>query len=550
MLPNLSRLGINSGAETSSYSASPYCPVPPAAGDLRNGVTLTPGSSGILKRADVGNYDYGLSLSLQETNDDWKKGVVVLDAPTTFVHVATGGLPVDLRMGDKLRMAERTYAHTDIEQWTWKGADRVVIHWPAGMPYQIMSGLRRDDMQPYVRSCRIMQSNDAVALTPKDVDGESVIEWPFANVAVVLPSAFYSVRSTPELVTDPRELAMQNAELWDNNDLRQLANNALVVPSSGKGLTIFSSGNEDDLIQLKSLFDKTTYSGFQLYTSELSGKVVDAAKKRKAFLVAVAVMKHNMTFELRVERTSMYKELVIDAHYIDMSKSVALSMWNPEQYEFQMPYGESASTRPVLIDGTLGPEFYVQAFIHSSESTDDLLVAFDTKIKTTESTASDVVPVTLKQITDQSFEMLFKSPLAVNPLLQNALTQTMKAYGLASDTSLIFESVATLLTKIVDTDGVDLTPALPPRPGDWNEVFGLAVDIAEQHDEDVGKALLSRLVGKIDEKTYQRVMERIDADGDPEKLIPFFIDTLGLEPPPGGLVNHDAKGKVFMDSEW
>jgi len=547
MLPNLSRLVINSDAETGNYSASPYCPVPPAAGDLRNGVTLTPGRSGILKRADGGNYDGGLSLSLQETNDDWKKGVVVLDAPTTFVHVATGGLPVDLRMGDKLRMAERTYAHTDIEQWTWKGADRVVIHWPAGMPYQIMSGLRRDDMQPYVRSCRIMQSKDAVALTPKDVDGESVIEWPFANVAVVLPSAFYSVRSTPERVPDPQELAMQNAELLDNNDLRQLANNAMVMPSSGKGLTIFSSDNEDNLIQLKSLFDKTD-SGFQRYTSELSGKVVDAAKKRKAFLVAVAVMEHNMTFELRVERTIMYKELVIDAHYIDMSKSVALSMWNPEQYEFQMPYGKSASTRPVLIDGTLGPEFYVQAFIHSSESTDHLLVAFDTKIKTTESTASDVVPLTLKQVTEQSFEMLFKSPLEVNPLLQNALTQTMKAYGLASDTSLVFESVAMLLTKIVDTDGVDLTPALPTRPGDWNEVFGLAVDIAEQHDEDVGKALLSRMVGKIDEKTYQRVMERIDADKDPEELIPFFINTLGLKLPPGGLDNYE--GKVFMDSEW
>lgn len=383
MLPNLSRLRLHAKETPSTeYQASNKCPEPAGAGDLREGVNVQSGSSPPFQLAT--DPITAILYRSQNPEIDWENGTQDLAKPTTFVHVATAGLPVDLREGTKLRTQLRTYAHTDIKNWTWNGGDRVIIHWPPGMPFQIMGTLNNSDVNntPYQRSCKLLSNDRPVVLEPNE-QGE--VTWPYANVAIVLPPAFYSVMGTPRVVRTPKQVVADTFQLEGSKSVVDAARGAVEMPQLqehkwNRNVTVFTSPSEEDLIVIFRAFERLN-APYQQYEMSLTSEVSDAQKKRKAALVAVGIASSNLTYKLTVSRTCMYQETHVQAHYIDLSWYVRAGDWRPKDWAFYNPYKNvknRTENAVVLLKGSLKMQVYLEMWMYAEDDAmDNLRIAYD-----------------------------------------------------------------------------------------------------------------------------------------------------------------------------
>lgn len=514
MLPSLSRLKLGPDpAPVGEYEASKQCPNPPGAGDLRNGVSLTPGRSAVFQRsAHTTEVD---EMTAEETEEDWKKGTVALDQDTTFVHVASAGLVTDLLEGDKLSTSARIYAHTDIENWTWKGADRVYITWPAGMPFQIMGELRGSDA--YQRSCMYLKTNKPLRLTPNE-DGN--IAWPFANVAVVIPSALYTVVDTPEPVPSP----VQVASLYER--FASLVESADELPQDrsekhNMNNTVFTSESEDLIKELKGVFDNID-GKYQQYKTSFEARIDDRNKKRRAVLVALALQDSNLTYKLTVRRTCLYKGLNLKANYIDMTGYVQSGLWNPRLYTFQTPYAEYPKLKPpppVVFHSISDQALYAQTFLsaYNKESLDMLRIAL-----------RDPLDETLtSSMTETEFITWFESSLDPDDDLDRALLPyVIKAFN--NDREDTYQGVAAMLGRLFGSSSIDIVDEFK-----FNNDIAKIVAWVIDYDIKLGKEMLRSMERTLRNNDYflSEILEEFDDIGDPNGILPFLIDKLGLGVP-------------------
>jgi hypothetical protein len=511
MLPSLSRLRLGPDPDPVEigYAASQICPDPPGAGDLRKGVELTPGDSGnIYRAADPRNSFIGAGRTKtisEETEDDWKLGTLVLEKDATFIHVATSRLPQNLLKGEFLRTDRRVYAHTDTKNWTWKGADRVYIQWPAGMPFQIMGTLRGQDA--YQRSCRYLQTNDAVTITPNE---KGVIDWPFANVATVIPSALYSVVETPTRVKSPIEFALSMQQF------EELGRSATTDPGSLNDETIFTSESADDLKALQMEFEGVDES-YQQYSAKLETNIGDGGRKRKkAFMVAIAMEDSNLMYKLTVHRTCMYTSLILRATALDMTGYVAAGVWDPRKYTFQAPYTNYPMFQPpppVVVDERFQEQLYMQTFISAYNNT-------PLNIQIALWRLNPQTPIVSMGETDYVswFESSYTPPSAsIMPLV----IRMFKKNEYES-----YEGMAVLLQRLFASGKIIVDSTFS------REVKEIVWRILED-DAKRGKELLRSMktVLASDERLFTTLLNYMDGDGNPEDVLQFLIDDLGLEVP-------------------
>ena len=389
MLPNLSRLKLHDDDDvTTSYEASDKCPTPADVGDLRNGSNVRSGTSATFQLAAD-----PITPNAFETDaaEDWQEGTLCLEEDTTFIHVASAGLPTNLQKSTMLRTQTRTYAHTELDNWTWNEGDRVIIHWSAGLPFQTMGSLNSNNRSPYQRSCKLLNRADSLTLEPSN----EIITWPFANVATLLPPAFYTVAETPLIVQSPKEFARSklSSETWDftlssetKQQLAHVVDAAVEFPQEigdpwDRNTTVFSSSSENEIVAIQILFLKEN-SPYQRYELKRVDTVVDYRKRRRSFLVLTGFADSNMTYTLKVSRTSMYKETHLRAHYIDFSGYVFGGAWLPEAWNFFNPYKEYPTMNGlVLINNSLRMQVYLQMLtIYDRQTLETLKIAFDDEI--------------------------------------------------------------------------------------------------------------------------------------------------------------------------
>ena len=534
MLPSLSRLVLDEDANTHDmYEASMICPHPAGAGDIRRGVELTPGSSGAFLSADSTNYKSG-RLSTEDVEQDWLKGTVALDEFSTFIHVASAGLPENLVEGSKLRTLKRTYSHTDTANWTWRGGDRVEINWPPNMPFQIMAGLR--GAAPYQRPCRFLKGEEAKDITLKP-NSNGVIDWPFANVAVVLPPAFYSVDDTPTHVLSPK-VAAQTFEVVSSEIIQtavEMPHNGLIDPFN-RNHTIFRSDDKDGIEKLKSFFDKNG-GKYRRYDTTLTTKIEDYNKKRKAFMVAVNISDSNLIYELYVKRTCMYEFLSLTAHYIDFSGFVASGLWFPEDYEFQKPFANYLTTTtpppPVLIDSSLKDLVILHSLFDSHEEKPvELMYAFDASIKQTDANPEKRLQTFSQQDLSRSITDFLKPETINNPLSGTSITifdyilNIIQKYLKEYDEDTLYDDrigdFAMVLIESLKVDGIKIKYIL--------KADKVAFEVIEAgEDVEVGQKLVKAL-WKVQQPSIMQqrnLLEKIDGNGDYEGLA-FLIDNVGF----------------------
>lgn len=503
MLPSLHCLD---SAEI-GYEASQTCPDPPGAGDLRNGVELTPGNSAVIYRAADGKSPvdgvFKTKYAAEETEQDWKLGTVALKEDAMFIHVATSRLPKNLVKGEVLRTDRRVYAHTDTKNWVWKGADRVYIEWPAGLPFQIMRTLRGADM--YQRSCRYLQTDNAVTITPNE-DGK--IDWPFANVATVIPSALFSVVETPTPVKSPIEFALLRPKF------KELGMSATTNPDSLNDETIFASNSEENIKALKMAFENET-GPFQQYSVKMETDIGDGGRKRKkAFLVAVAIEDSNVAYKLTVNRTCMYTALLLRARSIDMSAYVASENWDPRKYTFQAPYRNNPvfqTPPPVTVDERFQERLYVQTFISAYNST-------PLNIQIALWRLNPQAPIV--SMSETEYISWFES--SSTPPSDSIMPSVIKMYkdrtlGKYDELIVCVQRLFTYGKIVVNANSV-------------KEVSKFLVETVFD-DADMAKELLRSMKTYLtsDGSLLEDVVTRFDNEGNPEEILQFLIDDLRLE---------------------
>jgi hypothetical protein len=333
------RLGKSTG---DTYEGSDECPYPTEVGNVNNGVEVTPGPSAMFRLAQTS--PLGELEFLSEAKQDWQKGTIAVKEDTVFVHVVSKALPPDLKKNTKLRTLSRVYAHTDTENWEWNGSDRVLIHWPAGTPFQIMGSLGSVS-NPYQRSCKNLKIKEPVTL---DVNNEIVV-WPYANVAVVLPPMFFSVMEEPYPISTPKQVVSfvnpQSVDQTLRNAVLEVAQNGVELQpgrsdSWDRNRTVFTSSNRTHIDTIKSWFDELNRSyRYKRYDMKVEAEVGEDRKRRRAALVMLNITDTNMEYKLTVSRARMYESpLKFRAHFIDLTLLVMVDTWHPEVDRFSNPF--------------------------------------------------------------------------------------------------------------------------------------------------------------------------------------------------------------------
>ena len=532
---NPHKLNKNKKEEVIAYNSSETCPDPPDAGNLSLGADLSPGSSSAFFLASDDPQPWDPVYQIEEMNKDWESTKVVLEETTTFVHISSLKLPPNLTKGKKIRTSSRVYAHTDTKQWLWKGADRVYIRWTENLPFQIMGNLGSRGQGPvrnaeYSRSCRFLKSGQQVVLQP-GADGK--IEWPYANVAVSIPPAYFEVTNAPVPVRSPKLHLLSTVwefslPAWqrssEQEELYQIVMNAREVPLrqliadlKDPMTTFFSSPNKALIESMQKMFPTEGIN--QLYSTKLSSEVVEErARKRALYVIPVDVDQQSVRYTLEVKRTSEYKGLVLTALNVDMSSLVVSGKYDPANHAFENyfydDYEAQGSLERVLVDSRLAKEMYVSRL-------GDLSVMKNV-VTETGSQFSEINPFTDSNIND---------PFSENGT-ETALSYAMRV-GSREEASLEFQSRAiAFITNLVRSfSSIDLNSMaqlqIDGQPYRGN-VFDFAVYyVYEGEEQNDFLTILMNRTPKPRPSLYQRSMQLADGDGK-AGLLKFMIDTLGM----------------------
>ena len=557
MLPNLSQLRLHQTCST-EYQASKDCPTPSGAGDLREGRNVQTGDSAKFELAtdqirpvrDVKNAEY-----------DWENGTTDLAEETTFVHIATAGLPINLKDGTKLRTLTRTYAHTDVLNWIWKGGDRVIVHWPPGMPFQIMGSLNNSRDAPYQRSCKLLNSKDPVVLAP-DSDGK--VTWPFANVAVVLPPVFYSVIGTPTSTQTPKEFAVdafkpgsKNGFIDDalNEMLTNTVRSAVEVPKVeehawNRNVTVFTSSEKQVVGRIQDVF-KGINDPYQRYELELTPEVSDSQKKRKGLYVAVGLLESNLTYKLTVSKTCMYEETHLKAHFIDLSGYVMGGEWLPKRWTYFNPY-KTVKNRIgnglVLLNGSLRTHVRVKMFTFSNDDTlDDLRVAFDDTIldETVDLDTVRLQVLSAVELREQVDDSLDKKGPEEQMTIVRGFVRSFQSLVKDHDDGLVdfpnfasrcdyFAAAFVVLMESVDPANLNLT--LKGQPQTIPESLKRIIRVIGDEDNNVSDLLCA--VQRFTDQSFQHKLFR-EFDRDGEVVLMRKMMRCGMTPPPDVVIEDE-----------
>ena len=531
---NPHKLNKNKKEEVIAYNSSETCPDPPDAGNLSLGADLTPGSSSAFFLASDAALPWDPLYQIEEMNNDWESTKVVLEETTAFVHISSLKLPPNLTKGTKIRTSSRVYAHTDTKQWLWKGADRVYIRWTKKLPFQIMGNLGSRGLLPvrnaeYSRSCRFLNSGRQVVLKPGE---NGRIEWPYANVAVSIPPAYFEVTSTPEPVLSPKQYLL--SAIWEfsfpyrlqsseQKEEYQVVINAREVPfddelgfKKNPRTTFFSSPDKAFLERMQGLFPTEGIN--QLYSTKLSSEVVEErARKRALYVIPVDVDQQSVRYTLEVKRTSEYNGLVLTALNVDMSSLVVSGRYDPANHVFEKYFYdeyEAGRMNSVLVDSRLAKAMYVSNLGDLS--------TMKNVVTETGSQFPQINPFTDSNINDPLFENG----------TENALSYAMRISS-NEEASFEFQSrgveFITNLVRSFPSIDLDSKARLPIDGQQYlGNVFDFAVHYAYEGKEqnDLLTILMNR-TPRPRRSLYQRSMELADGDGKAE-LLKFMIDTLGM----------------------